>query len=77
MRHTPLLKEYLLIIELSLQRFTQVFTEIRHKQLTEPHSPSDIRNHYRVSIRNKFDKLQETSEKHTLNANMKTLLLST
>ena len=28
---------------------------------------SDIRNHYMVTVRNKFDTLQETSEKHTPN----------
>ena len=72
MRHSPLLKEYLPIIESSQQRFARV---CRNKTLTVkvPQynwfslTKSDMKNHYLVTVRNKFDTLQETSERHTPN----------
>ena len=73
MKHTPLLKEYLPITELSQQRYAWIYAEIRSKQLkpqatTGPHLTNrDIRTKYTVTVRNKFDTLQEISETLTLN----------
>ena len=37
---------------------------------------SDIRNHYTVTLRNKFDTIQETSKRYTSNDEYKTFVTS-
>ena len=69
MRHTPLLKKYLLITESSQKRFASINAEIRNKQvhlydITGPHWSIEICNQYTVTVRNNLSPFQETSERH-------------
>ena len=71
MRHTPLLKEYLPITELSQRRYVWPHSGIRHKQSRPPTmtcshtNKRDIGNKYTVTIGKKIDTLLEVFEKIT------------
>ena len=71
-RHSPFLKEYFLMKKLFQKRF--IWVQRNKKQTVKSThydwsslTNSDIRNQYIVTMRNKFDTHQETSERHTQN----------
>ena len=45
--------------------------------MTNPHSPIDINNEYTVTVRNKFDTLHETPERHTPNDEYESFVMET
>ena len=67
-RHTPLLKEYLPITESFQQSLYRNKKQIDKASQYDgfPLANSDISNQYSVTVRNKFDTLQETSERHSI-----------
>ena len=69
LRHILLLKDYLQITESFQQKFAWVYEEIRNKQVSwngwSSLVNSNISNQYTLTVRNKFDTLKETSERHT------------
>ena len=82
MRHPPRLNEHLLIIESYLLRFACVYAEIT-KQTDKVSrydwsllAKKDLSNKYMVIIRNKFDTLLKTSERHTPNNECESIVTS-
>ena len=72
MKHISLLKEYLLITELSQQRYTRAYAGMTQTAQTthydwSSHNNIDISNKYMVTVRNKFNTLLKISETLILN----------